>query len=213
MPIERRQGGFGGWIQFSGFTRMIVTQFTCPDTPANQAIWAAGRRIRFNTNGGAFYYGLVRQVNIALGVITVDFDGMQWGGGATFGLWYSVRNHGPTEAISVPGNFGDASDLNLLLSDLLTEYVSGDELYYYIRMRAKCLVSDSTIDPSINIVSLAGDAFTADIDVNGGGWTNTADTADVGGYVSFGDDIELRVVVTGTGDARDLIVLLDRCYP
>ncbi len=200
------------WTQTAGtFTATPASTSTLTMTEDLTATILVGYALKY-TIGGTTYYGIVSA--IAAGLLTVA--GAPLSGDVT-ALYYGDPIRVMQINVIIPGLYEDASNTDLIASDLASKLIWNKAKAYLVRYRVYSAVHDSGTHGQVSVqinnteVNTTAGGLTIAADAT---WYSTVVDIAVAAYdVNPGEEIEVTAVKAGTGDASDLTVEMTFVIP
>ena len=198
------------WFAFAAFLRTASSTFT------STTLVVIGTPVKW-TEGASTHYGII--TTVAAGAPnTYTITGYPMGATATAGN-YGNSELVYTERIHIDGAFATSTIAASATTGLLYQYMNMKTQYIWRKANARivsmdviCFTDDSTVDPAIYLYNNQAGVYNSVFSVS---VTATSTIANTGvamagtAYELDRDDIlELAVTVTGTGDAKDLDVIV-----
>ncbi|GAB6038220.1 hypothetical protein JCM15519_27790 [Fundidesulfovibrio butyratiphilus] len=208
----------GAWTTFDALpARTDDSTVSVADTADNQAVFVAGRPIRFRANSStSWVYALVTAYNA--GVVTIA--GAPYtetiGGDAAREMHSGDMARLVQETVAFAGRFAAVATTQAIQDMLLLRYVWTRGAAHCVGFRVRPLVDDSGADqPHVNVScngALVGTANAgAGLAVSDAAWTaTTTDISAANAAIGFGQPLEVVIDAAGTNDdARDLTVIVN----
>ena len=132
-------GGITEWSADVSFTRASDTSFTVTDNATNQAIFRAGRPIRYSDDGSSWVYGIV--ISYSSGTVTLAGAPMTTSYDAH--LQYASMEKVIPVNILIPGWYEDMTNHGLVIADLGFTHIWKQGKAYCVQICASTRVKDS----------------------------------------------------------------------
>ncbi|GAB6036121.1 hypothetical protein JCM15519_06800 [Fundidesulfovibrio butyratiphilus] len=208
----------GPWTDFGALpARTDDSTVSVADTADNQAVFVAGRPIRFRANSStSWVYALVTAYNA--GVVTIAGAPYTSTIGADSGREMHSGDMARLvqETVAFAGRFAAVATTQAIQDMLLLRYVWTRGAAHCVGFRVRPLVDDSGADqPHVNVScngALVGTANAgAGLAVSDAAWTaTTTDISVANAAIGFGQPLEVVIDAAGTNDdARDLTVIVN----
>lgn len=206
--------GPGAWVEVgqSDYTATPASTSTITMDTDQTAVILKGYALKY-TIAATTYYGIVSA--IAANLLTVA--GAPMGGDVT-NLYYMTGSTNVTQiAIIIPGLYEDATNTDLITSDLASNFIWNKTKAYLVRYRVYSAVHDSAAhgqaSVQINNTEVNTTAGGLTIAANTTWYSTVVDIAVAAYDVNPGEEIEVTCIKGGTGDASDLTVEMTFVIP
>lgn len=190
------------WLSASTISVLTSETFSVTDNAVNQAIYAAGRPIRYRTGVGAWDYGIVLQYDT--GTVTVSGASLEVGDNDCA---YADMNRAIQMPILINGLFEDESDLTLLLNDLNQYFEWSQGKAYLVMFKSRVKTANTDIAPWVNM-TINGNVVASFPSVpTSSAWSFASGFTASSHTVNCYDEIEVLVTKNGNGNASDLSII------
>lgn len=191
------------WTPVTTFTRTSDSAFTVTHNAANQAVFAAGRPLRFRTGSGSWAHALVTAyatgtVTLAGAPLAAGTDGMQYGDFTRVSVQQWV----------IGGYWADVNRTYLLGNLLHTGVVWLQGPAQLVQVRAVSATADSgATAPVLNLTIAGSAALTSGLSVTDTWAASSVGMTGAGATVAFGQALEATVTKGTAGNAADLTII------
>jgi archaellum component FlaF (FlaF/FlaG flagellin family) len=218
-PDQLKAAGVGKWMQTSGtFTATPASTSTLTMTTDLTATLLVGTPLKYvyDTGGGATtYYGIVSA--IASNLLTIAGAPFDTGHDIT-ALYYGDATRVSQINVIIPGLYEDASNTDLISSDLNSKLIWNKSKAYLVRFRHYSVVHDSgathgQASVQINNTEVNTTAGGELIAANATWYPTVVNIATAAYDVNPGEEIEVTSIKGTTGDASDLTVEMTFVIP
>lgn len=204
--------GAGAWIAVTDFTATPASTSTLTMTDDLTASILVGYALKY-TISSTVYYGIVSAITANL--LTVA--GAPLSGDVTALSYMTGSTNVNQINVIIPGLYEDASNTDLIGSDLCSKFIWNKSKAYLVRYRVYSAVHDSGTHGQASVqinnteVNTTAGGLTVAADAT---WYSTVVDIAVAAYdVNPGEEIEVTAVKAGNGDATDLTVEMTFIIP